>query len=172
MQKHLGKIHVVTSHGPHDRSAALGMALQSLGHGYKVFVVHVLQNASDRGEFKLQELVEPLDVVHFAPSEKSNLEDPTPEDIHFAHEVLDYLRRLFSSDDRPDVLILENINPVVHHGLLSAEEFCDFLDNKPQNIEIILTGAPVHPKVTQIADLITEITPIKGDHASRQGITH
>lgn len=172
MQKHLGKIHVVTSHGPHDRTTALGIALQSLGHGYKVFVVHVLQNAAHRGEFKLQELVEPLDVVHFAPVSESDLENPTPEDIHYAHEALDYLRRLIAQEERPDVLILENMNPVVHHGLISAEEFCDFLDNKPQNMEVILTGAPVHPKVTQIADLITEVTPIKGDHTSRQGITH
>ena len=45
------------------------------------------------------------------------------------------------------------------------------LDNKPEKVEIILTGGPkMHPKIKERADLLTEMRLIKHYYSSK-GIT-
>ena len=60
-----------------------------------------------------------------------------------------------------DVLILDEIMGVIHGGLVSVEQVCRLIDNKPRGMELILTGRDVPRAIADRADLITEMRNVK-----------
>jgi len=67
-----------------------------------------------------------------------------------------------------DVVILDEINGAVDWELLSADEVAQMVSDKPAGVDLILTGRNAHPKLVQVADVVTEMRMIK--HPFRQGI--
>jgi cob(I)alamin adenosyltransferase len=62
-----------------------------------------------------------------------------------------------------DLVILDEVNVAIGFGLLDVEAVLDIIKNIPQKKrpEIILTGRRAHVKLKKIADLVTEMKPIK-----------
>ena len=58
-------------------------------------------------------------------------------------------------------MILDEINIAVHFKILSIEEILTLLTEKPESIELVLTGRKAHPKLIEAADLVTEMRDIK-----------
>lgn len=177
-KKDWGRIHVYTGEGKGKTTAALGLALRALGHGYSVLVIQFLKNHRDLGELKFQNYIHPkLQVLQFSQTGTIDLANPSSMDIYYTREGLNHARTVLQAREwRPDLLILDEINVAVHYGLLPLQEMIDFLDNKPQNTEIILTGRYAHPALMEKADLVTEMTPIKhyftDDFRVRKGLEH
>ena len=51
----MGEIYLYTGNGAGKTTNALGLALRSLGHGRKVFIVQFLKGRKNIGEFKIKE---------------------------------------------------------------------------------------------------------------------
>ena len=60
-----------------------------------------------------------------------------------------------------DVLMLDEILASVRLGVVDAEQLLSFLKNKPENLEVILTGRDPIPELVEIADYVSEIKKIK-----------
>lgn len=164
-KKNLGRIHVYTGEGKGKTTASLGLALRALGHGYSILVVQWLKGDKDLGEFKLQQylpqtLAKNFRVVQFARPEMINLEAPQDMDVYLAQQGLDYVRRQMI-ENRPDVLILDEINSAMHYGLLPVQEVLDFLDNKHAETEVVLTGRKAPAEILNKADLVTVMELVK-----------
>jgi cob(I)alamin adenosyltransferase len=69
---------------------------------------------------------------------------------------------------RYDMVILDEINVTVWFGLLTVKQILDLLDQRPQSVEIILTGRNAPREFIQYADLVSEIKEVK--HYYHQGI--
>jgi len=52
--------------------------------------------------------------------------------------------------------------------LIELDEVIKILNDKPKNVELILTGRYADPKLVEMADLVTEMLAIK--HPYAQGI--
>ena len=174
-KKKLGKIHVYTGEGKGKTTAALGLALRGAGHNLNTLVIQFLKGDKDSGEFKVQGLIPNIKIVQFGTSEPVNLNNPSAMDVYYAKEALNYARKI-QALDRPDILILDEINPAIHHGLISLEEVLDFLDNKHQWMEVVLTGRDAHPEILNRAHLVTSMYPVKhyydDNFEARFGIDH
>ncbi|MBW2076348.1 MAG: cob(I)yrinic acid a,c-diamide adenosyltransferase, partial [Deltaproteobacteria bacterium] len=70
--------------------------------------------------------------------------------------------------DEFDMIILDEINYVLDYNLLTIEEVLKTLKSKPDGLHLVLTGRNAHPRVIEIADLVTEMKEIK--HPFREGI--
>ena len=46
-------------------------------------------------------------------------------------------------------------------GLIKVSEVKDTLLNRPENLEVVLTGRRAHPEIVAMAHLVTEMKPIK-----------
>ena len=66
------------------------------------------------------------------------------------------------------MVILDEVNVAVDYGLVPLEELLDLMKNKPENVELILTGRWAKPEVLRRADLVTEMKEVK--HYYRKGI--
>lgn len=46
-------------------------------------------------------------------------------------------------------------------GLINVKDVIEILKKKPPQMEIVLTGRYMHPKLLEIADLVTEMRMVK-----------
>ena len=55
------------------------------------------------------------------------------------------------------VVILDEINVALSLGFLNSELILNLISNKPENVELILTGRNVPDEIIHVADLVTEM---------------
>lgn len=175
-KKRLGYIHVYTGDGKGKTTAALGVALRAAGQQMNVLIIQFLKGHKDYGELLAQERLKPhVQIVQFGTPEATHLHEPSAMDVYVANQGLEYARKAMVMK-RPDVLILDEINPAMHHRLINPIEVVDFLDNKHQQTEVILTGRNAPKELLNAADIITVMNttkhPYTDDFVPRLGIEH
>ncbi|GAH90365.1 unnamed protein product [marine sediment metagenome] len=73
-----------------------------------------------------------------------------------------------------DLLILDEINVACHYGLIDENKLLRFIKEKPDGLEIILTGRYASPRLIKTAHLVSEIKKIKhpfdGGIKAREGV--
>jgi cob(I)alamin adenosyltransferase len=58
-------------------------------------------------------------------------------------------------------VILDEINVALHYGLIKLADIIELLENRPPDIEIVLTGRYAPKEIIKKADLVTEFKKIK-----------
>ncbi|MBA3920489.1 MAG: cob(I)yrinic acid a,c-diamide adenosyltransferase [Nostocaceae cyanobacterium] len=155
-----GLIIVNTGNGKGKTTAALGMVLRSLGHGYQVAIVQFIKGAWEPAEKAVFGLW-PDQLKFHAMGEGFTWETQDRDrDIQSAQAAwqkgLDYIRN-------PDykLVLLDEVNIALKLGYLTVEEIIKGLAQKPENSHVILTGRGAPPALIEKADLVTEMTLIK-----------
>ena len=64
-------------------------------------------------------------------------------------------------NDEYNLIILDEANIAIDLGLIDLDEVVDVLKNKPEDMEIVLTGRNANEKIIDLAHLVSEIKPIK-----------
>ncbi len=71
---------------------------------------------------------------------------------------------------------MDEANIAIDMGILDVDEVVSVLKNKPEEMEIVLTGRNAHPKIIEIAHLVSKIEPVKHywdtGIAARKGIEY
>jgi cob(I)alamin adenosyltransferase len=101
-----------------------------------------------------------FEILPFAQEGIIDLVNPMPFDKHLAIQGLNYARAIMQRK-RPDILVLDEVNPAMYYGLLEVQDILDFLDNKHQETEVILTGSNAPAEILNYADLVTVMHPVK-----------
>jgi cob(I)alamin adenosyltransferase len=155
-----GLIIVNTGNGKGKTTAALGMVLRSLGHGYKVAIVQFIKGAWEPAEKAVLSMWE--DQIEFhAMGEGFTWETQDRDrDLDKAsaawQKSLEYIR-----NPEFQLVLLDEINIAMKMGYLQVEEVLAGLAEKPPNKHVILTGRGAPPALIEKADLVTEMTLIK-----------
>jgi cob(I)alamin adenosyltransferase len=93
--------------------------------------------------------------------------DPTYEDIKAAREGLKEVREIMLSG-KYQVLILDEANIATYYNLISVDDLLDLIKEKPDDMELIITGRKADPKIIEAADLVTEMKEFK--HYYHKGV--
>lgn len=163
-----GYIIVLTGNGKGKTTSALGMAMRAVGHGTKVIMLQFLKGTWRYGELETAKRLAPdftirplgKGFVHVDP------ENPDPADVETARNAWETCKEALFSENY-GMIILDEINNAIAYGLLPIDEVLDALERRPQNLHVVLTGRDAHPRLLEIADLITEVKEVK--HPYRQG---
>ena len=67
-----------------------------------------------------------------------------------------------------DIVILDEVNVAIYYNLIDEKEVLEFLKEKPENVELILTGRKTPSSIIELADLVTEMREIK--HYYKNGL--
>ena len=70
--------------------------------------------------------------------------------------------------EKYDIIILDEINYAINLGLIKVDDVLDLIKNKPQKLNLVLTGNHAKKEIIEIADLVTEMKEIK--HPFKSGI--
>jgi cob(I)alamin adenosyltransferase len=168
-----GLIQVYTGDGKGKTTCALGLALRAVGQGLKVCMIQFLKGR-DTGEARAAARLAPeFTLRSFGRPVLVNLKSPAEEDLALAREALELARQVIQAGDH-DLVILDEINVALAYRLISLEEVLEMLKARPGWVEVVLTGRQAPPELVELADLVTEMRPVKHYYAAgvpaRRGI--
>lgn len=155
-----GLIIVNTGNGKGKTTAALGMVMRSLGHGYKVAIVQFIKGAWEPAEKAvLSQWTSQLEFHAMGEGFTWETQD-RERDIQKANQAwqkaLEYIRN-------PDfkLVLLDEVNVALKLGYLNVEQVLAGLEQKNADAHVILTGRGAPTALIERADLVTEMTLIK-----------
>jgi len=164
-----GLLQVYTGDGKGKTTAAFGLAFRAYGRGFKVAVVQFMKTWVT-GEVQLAETLENFHVKRIDTSPKFTWEMNEAELDELRLEIrkgFDYVRNLVK-ENKYDLLVLDEINHIIIKEFVSKEEILEFIDSKPDTLEIVMTGRNAPDWLMEKADLVTEMKCIK--HPFEKGI--
>ena len=162
-----GLIQVYTGLGKGKTTAALGLALRAAGQNLKVYMIQFMKGWPHYGELTSVEKLPNITLRQFGRPDFVNKDSPDPEDVKQAHQALGHARQILASGDY-DVVILDEINVALDYNLIGLGEVLALIENKPEKVELLLTGRGAHPEIVKRADLVTEMLDIK--HPFGEGV--
>ena len=160
-----GMIQVYTGNGKGKTTAALGLALRAAGAGLKVFIGQFAKGMV-YSELKTLSALPQITVRQFG-RDCFIVNQPDAEDIRLAQAGLEEAREAMLSGQY-DVVILDEANIALFFKLFSVQDLLTFMDQKPDAVELVITGRYAPQEVIDRADLVTEMREIK--HYYTQGL--
>lgn len=158
--KEKGLIIVNTGNGKGKTTAALGMVMRSLGHGYKVAIVQFIKGAWEPAEKAVLGKWEGQ-LEFLAMGEGFTWETQDRErDIEKASEAWQQSLK-FILNPEYKLVLLDEINVALKLGYLDVETIISGLEQKPADSHVILTGRGAPAELIAKADLVTEMTLVK-----------
>jgi len=162
-----GLIEVYTGNGKGKSTAAFGLALRASGRGLKSIIIQFMKQGNTYGEHFAIEKIENIEIVSFGTPKFVNFKNPSKEDIDLVNGTFEFSKKTINSG-KYDIVILDEINIALHFKLIGIEKVIDLLKNRPENLEVVLTGRSAPQELIDIADLVSEIVEIK--HPYQKGI--
>jgi len=161
-----GFIQIYTGAGKGKTTAALGLALRAAGAGMRVFIAQFLKGRPYSEHASLARLAPEIEVRQFGlPA--FVMGEPSPEDLSAAEEGVRAVREAFASG-RYGLVILDEVNLLPSLGILPLETILSLMDEKPADVELVLTGRDADVRLIERADLVTEMLPLK--HYYEKGV--
>lgn len=165
-----GLLMLHTGNGKGKSTAALGMLVRSLGHGYRCAVVQFIKGEQATAEVVLEQVAEAmggsLTWDRCGQGFTWNTQD-READIAHAKEGWEIVRRHLVDPDLR-FLLLDELNIVLRHGFLDTAEVLAELQARRPDLHVVLTGRGAPEVLLEAADLVTEMKELK--HPFQAGI--
>ena len=175
-----GYIQVYTGDGKGKTTASLGLAMRALGRCWKVLIVMFTKGGNDYGELISFRNLSPeiaknltivqagLDRIVYEQNKNADDEAEIKKGWELAKKVIE--------NDEYNLVILDEANIAIDLGLIELQDMLNVLKNKPEEMEIVLTGRNARQEIIDIAHLVSEIKPVKHywdtGIAARKGIEY
>ncbi len=188
-----GIVEVYTGNGKGKTTAAFGLAFRALGWGLKVYIIQFMKMGTYGENKSSEQFLDKLKVDYagmpyfIAWEEDIPVEDrkkvanvilcpkgKPPED--YRKKVSDAFQKMKDEvkSGNWDIIIMDEVNVAIYYNLLGLNELTDFLDNRGENVEVVLTGRKMPDEVLQRASLITEMKEIRHPYSegmpARRGV--
>ena len=165
-----GQLHVYDGEGKGKSQAALGVVLRTIGLGIcekrqsRVLLLRFLKGPErpydeDSAIEALQRgFPHLIDHVRTGRSEFFTADQVTKFDVGEAERGWNIAKGAIASS-LYSVVVLDELNPVLDLGMLDIKEVVDSLQNRPDGLEIIITGRAAPPSLVRISQLHSEMRP-------------
>ena len=184
-----GQLHIYDGEGKGKSQAALGVVLRTIGLGIcekrqsRVLLLRFLKGPErpydeDSAIEALQRgFPHLIDHVRTGRSEFFTADQVTKFDVGEAERGWNIAKGAIASS-LYSVVVLDELNPVLDLGMLDINEVVNSLQNRPDGLEIIITGRAAPPSLVRISQLHSEMRPrligdlsdLTGQNSSSGGI--
>jgi cob(I)alamin adenosyltransferase len=160
-----GLLVVHTGSGKGKSTAAFGLLLRALGHGFPCGVVQFVKGGQETGERRAFERFADLLSWHTMGEGFTWETQDRARDIRAAEAAWSRTRELMA---RPDLklLVLDELNIVLRYDYLPLEEVVAVLKARRPDLHIVVTGRNAKPEMIEAADLVTEMMLVKHPFAA------
>ena len=175
-----GYIQVYTGNGKGKTTASLGLAMRALGRCWKVLIIMFTKGGDDYGELNSfrnlsQEIAKNLTILQAGLDRIVYSDNKNESDEKEIKKGWELAKKAIKNDEY-NLIILDEANIAIDLGFIDIDEVIDVLKNKPEEMEIVLTGRNANERIIEIAHLVSEINPVKHDWdtgiAARKGIEY
>ncbi len=155
-----GLVQIFTGDGKGKTTAALGTALRALGHGLKVFVAVFMKGDYPYGEWEALATFPNATIMRFGFRDFTDPNHVKPEEREQAKLALAAARQAMVSGNY-DLVILDEVNVASAWQLIGTDDVISLINDRPADVELILTGRRADPRLIDLADLVTECVKVK-----------
>jgi cob(I)alamin adenosyltransferase len=161
-----GYVQVYTGDGKGKTTAALGLALRASGHGLRTYIGQFMKGQR-YGELEALRDNPYITLEQYGDVHHIYEGSVTTDDVARARRGLELAREAMRSG-RYDIVVLDEVIVSIWFGLLETEDVLAFLDERPEEVEVVLTGRRAPQELIDRAHLVTEMRPVK--HYYEQGV--
>ena len=161
-----GRVQLYTGDGKGKTTAALGLAIRASGRGLRTYIGQFMKGQK-YGELDALRGNPYITVEQYGSPRCIHREEVTSQHIDEAREGLERAREVMLSGDY-DIIVLDEVNVAIWFGVLTTQDVLAFLDQRPADVEVVMTGRRAPQALIDRADLVTEMREIK--HYYQQGV--
>ncbi|MCD4774805.1 MAG: cob(I)yrinic acid a,c-diamide adenosyltransferase [Candidatus Aegiribacteria sp.] len=156
-----GRFQLYTGNGKGKTTAALGLAVRAACANLNVYFGQFMKGR-DYSELCLPDRFPGLITMEQfgTPRLICKGEKPSEDDIRSASDGLNKIRSAMKSG-KYSIVIADELNVTVYMGLLDKDDVMDFIDQRPDGVELVLTGRYAPECFVEAADLVTEMREVK-----------
>jgi cob(I)alamin adenosyltransferase len=165
-----GLVIVYTGDGKGKTTASLGLCVRAAGYDKKVCIVQFIKGSWKYGELDgIKKLAPNVELYQKGLGFVGIIDDKLDESEHIkaAGEALKFANEKIHSG-KYDIVILDEINVAINLKLIGVDDVLSLIENKPDSLDLVLTGRNAKDEVMERADLVTEMREIK--HPFQKGI--
>jgi cob(I)alamin adenosyltransferase len=159
-----GLLIVHTGPGKGKSTAAFGLVLRGLGHGWNVGVVQFVKGAWDTGERRVLERFDGVSWHTMGEGFTWETQDRA-RDIAAATRAWDKALELMA-DVSIRLLVLDELSIALRYDYLPLADVIAALRARRSDLNIVVTGRNAKPALIDIADLVTEMSLVKHHFAA------
>jgi cob(I)alamin adenosyltransferase len=164
-----GFIQIYTGNGKGKSTAAIGQAVRAAGFGLKTYIAQFMKEYPYNELNSLKQLSEWILIEQFGGDEFVYKKELPGE-----NELAKAIRGLHTAKEKMlngeyDLIILDEAIVAIYFKLIETKDIVEFIKEKPENVELILTGRYCPEELIELADLVTEMKEVK--HYYQKGIT-
>ena len=160
-----GLLIVNTGPGKGKSTAAFGLILRALGHGWRIGVVQFIKGAWSTGERKALEAFGDQVSWHSMGEGFTWETQDKARDIAAATRAFDKAKELMA-DESIRLLVLDELNIALRYDYLPLDEVVATLSARRPDLHVVVTGRNAKPELIAAADLVTEMTLVKHHFAA------
>jgi len=163
-----GLVQIYTGEGKGKTTAALGLTIRAVGHGFRVYIIQFMKGKGGYGEIEgLKRLYPECQHEHFGAPGWVHKGENIEEHILEVRKAFIRAQEIILSEEW-DIVILDEILNALWFNLIPEIEVLELLSKKPTPVELVLTGRNASQNLIDRADLVTEM--VKRKHPYEQGI--
>jgi len=155
-----GNIIVIYGMGKGKTNSAIGKGIQYLGEGKTVSMIQFLKGKRGEIVFEVLKKLEPeMKIFRFEKHEEKFADlDPArkEEELNNIRNGLSFARKVLSTQSC-DVLILDEVLGLVDRHIITEDELVAIIQQKPEDMDLIITGRVLTDNVRGLADQIFRI---------------
>ena len=155
-------VHIYTGDGKGKTTAAVGLSVRFAGTGQKVVFTQFLKDNTS-GELKILGNMEGMTLV-LADEAFGFYYLMTEEEKVRAAKVYDQLLRRAvkaAEEQKAGMLVLDELLVAYQYEFIDRKWFLEFLKNRTENLEVVMTGRDPAPELLEEADYISEIKKVR-----------
>ena len=158
-----GLIHIYTGDGKGKTTAAVGLGMRACGRSLNVLMVQFLKGKESGEHIAISKLKARFIINPGKPLKKFTW-NMNEEEI-FEATIIQNEQFKYALDEvktgKWDVLILDEIISTITMKMISLDDVISFISNKPENLELVMTGRNAPDELIDIADYVSDILEVK-----------
>lgn len=163
-----GLIHIYCGDGKGKTTAAVGLSVRAAGAGKRVLFAQFFKDGSS-SEIKILEQLPQVQTdickTHYGFYKRMDEAERSQARRDYTALLEDVLEK---AGDGADLLVLDEVVSACNHGMVPENRLLGFLEGKPKNLEVVLTGRGPSQALVAMADYVTEMK--KEKHPFDRGI--
>lgn len=163
-----GLVHIYTGNGKGKTTASIGLGIRAYGRGKKVLMIQFLKGRESGEEEVIKGLNSGFELCKHKKFDKFSWQMSPDEKEELKSSVLELFKIAVKGSADRDMIILDEIMAAVNAGFIPVEKVIDFVKNKPDGLELVLTGRNAPDGLVELADYVSEINAVK--HPLSKGV--
>ncbi len=162
-----GLLIVHTGKGKGKSTAAFGLAVRAMGHGFRVGVVQFVKGKWETGERGVLARFPDLVTIRTMGEGFTWETQDRARDISAARAAWEQAIQMME-DPSYRLILLDELNIVLRYDYLPIEDVVAKLKSRRPGLHVVVTGRNAKDEMIAAADLVTEMTMVK--HPFRDGV--